>query len=261
MTKKLAVILWVGIVSLWIGQALAQDMKILTTEEPPMNYMDQGIVTGFSTEIVKEIMKRTETKGTVDLMPWARAYDTGLKESNVVLFTMARTTKRENLFYWVGPIVGKRWVLFAKNSGSNPLSSLEDAKPHITGVMLNDARAVYLKEQGFQHVQEVSDHVQALKMLMRDRVDYWASSDFEGPIIVKQTAFEFNDIKVVFPLKRIESYIGISKATSPELAQQWQRTFAQLKADGTIARIAAKWAESLNIPITGKNGIITFVDY
>jgi polar amino acid transport system substrate-binding protein len=174
---------------------------------------------------------------------------------------MARTAKREDLFHWVGPLVGKRWVLFAKNGSGIKIDTLNDASKFIIGIMRNDARSVYLKDKGFQNIFEATEHVQALTMLMKGRVDLWASSDFEGPIIIKETEHKFSDLEIVFNMKRVQSYLGISKSTSPEIAKQWQNAFAEMKQDGTIEKIAAKWAKILDIPITGTKGIITFTDY
>ena len=38
----------------------------------------------------------------IRLYPWARAYDMALKEPNVLIFLIARTSARETQFKWAG---------------------------------------------------------------------------------------------------------------------------------------------------------------
>ena len=98
-------------------------------------------------------------------------------------------------------------------------------------------------------------------MLIKGRVHLWASSDFEGPSIASAARYPFGDLKVVFTLKKIESYLGISQGTSNTIVARWQSAFSAMQQDGTISRIATEWAKILDIPITEKDGVITFADY
>ena len=44
----------------WSIPATAQEMIIITEEYPPLSYTEDGIITGASTEIVKEILRRLD---------------------------------------------------------------------------------------------------------------------------------------------------------------------------------------------------------
>lgn len=243
-----------------VQDSFADKLRILTTEEPPMNYMENGRVTGFSTDIIREILSRVRAEASIELLPWARAYMTGSKKGNVILFTMARTPERERLFHWIGPLVRKRWVLFARRDGGFRFNRLEDARIRPVGVMRKDARAAFLRQQGFSRIHEVTDHVQALHLLMMGRVDFWASSDFEGPVIVRGADVAFKELEMVFSFREIESYAGISRGTPARVVDAWRRAFETLKTDGTIRDIAAAWSRRLGIPITGESGMIRFAD-
>lgn len=127
-----------------------KQLKIFTCEEPPTNFMQDGKVTGIMTDIVTELLKRTQTDGKIKLLPWARAYKTALEEENVVLFTAGKTEQREHLFHWVGPVFLKRWVVFAKRDSRYTIKNLEDMKSVKKIVVLrNDARAQLLKKKWF----------------------------------------------------------------------------------------------------------------
>ncbi len=59
----------------------AQDLRIYTSQEPPLNFsqtLDEDVfysedVTGLATDFVREILKRTKTDAQIEQVPWARA--------------------------------------------------------------------------------------------------------------------------------------------------------------------------------------------
>ncbi len=242
-------------------QGKATEMRVLTTEEPPMNFMQGDQITGIITEIVEYLLKHTGTQASIKLLPWARIYQIGLEEPNVVLFTAARTEQRENLFQWVGPVINKRWVLYAKRGSNLQIKSLHDAKKvKRIAVMRGDAREKMLRAKGFENLDLVENHAQGLGMLMLGRVDLFASADIEGPILAKKAKIASDDIKIVWTFQSIQSYILISKTTSKQIVTRWQETFEQAKRSGTIVQIAKKWARILDMPLTGERGVIEVED-
>ena len=58
--RRMAAVLCFAVMAL-AAAASAAEMRVLTTEEPPMNFSDRGTVSGFSTDIVREILRRTKT--------------------------------------------------------------------------------------------------------------------------------------------------------------------------------------------------------
>ncbi len=242
------------------GQVHAVQMKILTCEEPPMNFKKGVEVTGIITDVVKEIIKRKEIKDSIKLWPWARAYRTGLNEPNVVLFTAARTAQREKQFKWIGPVINKRWVLYAKRGSSIEIKSLDDAKKvWKIGVMKSDAREQLLRAKGFENLYLVSNHIQAVKMLMSERVNLFASADIEIPILARKAKISPSDLQAVWTLKEIQSYILISKQTPDTTFRVWQEAFEKIKKDGTFAKIGKKWSKILKISLTGEHGVMEVI--
>ncbi len=93
------------------------EVRLLTEEYPPVTFMKEGKVTGFVTDIVREIIARQGIPDNIRLMSWDEAYNVALRNPNVVLFSTERTEKREKLFQWVGP-VGKNSAIFYAKKGS-----------------------------------------------------------------------------------------------------------------------------------------------
>lgn len=236
----------------------AQTIQVLTTEEPPLSFELNGVATGFSTDIVNEIMARNQSLYPVEVLPWARAYKKVLTEKNTAAFTMARTPSRERHFHWIGPLVQKKWVLYRHKNNEMTISDLLDARKKSIVVVQKDARAAYLKEKGFENIYEVSDHTIALNMLMKGRVDLWITSDFEGPALVEDSGFKMSLIENAYTVKIIESYIGFSKNTSLKIVKQWRDAFTDMKQDGTLKMIAAKWSKITGIEMSAENGVLSY---
>lgn len=50
----------------------------------------------------------------IHVWPWARSYETVMRNQNAVLFSAARTKVREDMFKWAGPILTLSIGLVAK---------------------------------------------------------------------------------------------------------------------------------------------------
>ena len=240
--------------------ANAQWLDIYTAEDPILSFEQEGSITGLSTDIVEDILRRTDSTDKIKLVPWARAYKSILLRGNTVTYSMERTPDRERLFHWIGPIVQKKWVFYANKNNDFSINSLVDAKSLSIAVIQGDARAVYLKEQGFENLYEVSTNSIALNMLDKGRIDLWATSDFEAPAFIKNGHYELHDFKKVHTFKTNDFYIAMSKHISPFVVNQWVNAFIYIKRDGTMDKTAKKWKDISGLDLTGKSGFIAIKD-
>jgi len=94
MKRISAIVIFLLLLSVTGG--LTQELMIISEENPPFNFIKDGIFTGSSTEVVREIMRRLNLPGEIQVLPWARAYQLALSQPNVVLFSTARTTERKH---------------------------------------------------------------------------------------------------------------------------------------------------------------------
>ena len=101
----------------------------LTTEElPPFNFIRDGNVVGQSTDVMREVLKRTGIPGTISVYPWKQAYQMAQEGKDTCVYSTSRTEARESLFRWVGPLATNTWTLYAKASNPIPIiKSLDDA--------------------------------------------------------------------------------------------------------------------------------------
>ncbi|ETR74659.1 MAG: amino acid ABC transporter periplasmic protein [Candidatus Magnetoglobus multicellularis str. Araruama] len=109
------------------------DISYYTEEYPPYNFSDNGMATGFATEILLKMFEKLNVNKTakdIRVVPWARGFNDIQKKKNVCLYTMTRTDERVKKygFRWVGPIINTGSVLFAQKSKNIKINSMEDVK-------------------------------------------------------------------------------------------------------------------------------------
>lgn len=163
---------WV-VLNLWTGTTLAQKVTVVTEEMAPYNFVDEKdqVVTGLSTELVREILKRAHIDYQIKIFPWARAYRTAQEAPNVAIYSMGRNDEREKLFKWVGVIVNREVFLYKlKGRPDIKVSSLQDLKPYKLGGIRDGVRTMYLHKEGLA-VEEATDDASNIKKLQSRRID------------------------------------------------------------------------------------------
>ncbi len=225
---------------------LSAELTILTENLPPLNYLEDGVLVGPSVDIVKEILKRVESREQIKVYPWARAYKMALEDENVVLFGMTHTKVREDIFKWVGPLATKRDILVAKKSSGIKINNLEDAKKvKRIGTLRDDTRERLLKSHGFTNLEPVSDEQKNAQKLVLGRIDLWTYKKPGLRTVCELAGVDYNEIEEVYHLREIELMIAFSKKTSDSIVQKWRDAFNEMLADGTIMQIRKKWNDKL----------------
>lgn len=216
-------------------------LRIYTENSPPANYLDQGNLKGRSVEIVREILHRLKLPDNIQAVPWARGYTLALTESDAALFSTTRLPQREKLFKWVGPLYSQTWGFYAKRDSALKINSLAQAKTvSRIGTYYKDAKEQYLLANGFQNLVSTKKNLSNIRHLMDGSIDLWVSSDFNMPYLAKQAGLNPDQLKLVFPFKRVQNYIAFSIQSPDSLVNLWQQTLDELKQDGTYDRLCAK---------------------
>ncbi len=220
-------------------------LDIMTENYPPFNYMDKNTnkVTGFTTDIVREILKNTNTIDNIRLIPWARAYKDIQNKHDKVLFSMTRTTQREHLFKWVGPIADNSWTFYARFDSNITINSLEDAKnnKYKIGTYKDGANELYLKKENFLNLHSVPDDLLNVKKLIKGRIDLWAAGETQGLYKAKQLGINPSKLKKVFKIKDTQLYIAFSKTTPNSIIQLWQNELDKMKKNSQYQTIVNKY--------------------
>ena len=248
MKPKIAIVLFM-IFLLSVPGGLAQELTVISEDNPPFNFIKDGVFTGSSTEVVREIMRRLGLPAEIQVLTWARAYQLALTQPNVVLFSTVRTKEREDLFHWVGPIYKARFGFYARRGSGPYLTCLADAKKvGAIATYKDDVREQLLKSQGFTNLDSSKSPASNLKKLLAGRVDLWLYSNLGVPSVARQLGIDPAEVELVLPFKENYSYIAVSKGTPRVMVEKWQAALDDMKRDGSFGRISKQWLPAESIP-------------
>jgi len=218
-------------------------IQVYTEQYPPLTYRNSfGEITGFGTDLAREIMKRNQTYYTINLSHWSNGYEMALNNPNFCLFTMDRTELRENLFQWVGPLGSNITYFYVPATSSITITSLDEARAlSSVGTVSSWFSDQYLRDQGFTNLISDSDPAVMTEKLMSGHVDCFVCTSVTFPSILRSLGYQYSQVKPAFALMSSDYYIAFSKTTSATIVNQWQQALDAVKQDGTYEAVAAKW--------------------
>ncbi len=225
------------------------ELQILTEDYPPLSFEKDGEVTGFGTEVVREILHRLNITDNIRILPWEEGYNLCLKNPNVVLFTMKRTELRENLFHWIGPIGSNNTIFYAKKGSGIQINNMEDAK-NVSKIATCSAwfSEQDLKDAGFTNLVSSLVPTENVRQLVAGEVDLSIFTDITIPEIAIQAGYSIDDLEPVFTVSTGYFYIAISKTTPQNFVELWKQTFQAMYEDGAFEKIYEKWIPEGTIP-------------
>ena len=214
--------------------AQAQGMReftYLTEEYFPFNYTDGDEVKGVSTDLLRLIWTHLGLpRQPIKAVPWARAYERIQHQPGTVLFSMARTPEREELFRWVGPIMNVRFALFAKKERNITLTDLDQLKGYSIGTLREDISDTILAPYGqLNTIEPVADMRQNVLKLRKDRLDMVAYEEFSWPPLITRFGLEPTDYETVLILRETPVYYAFHRDTPPEIVDAFQQALDFIK--------------------------------
>lgn len=230
---------------------VAANLTIYASDNPPQNYLDKdGKPTGHAVEIVEEIMKRVGETSKIQIVPWARGFNEIQQNSNVVLFSTARTEEREKLFKWVGPVLVAENVLLKKKTSKIAISTIEDAKKvKSIGTVRGNSREKLLKDLGFTNLADVTKVEQNIQKLAADRIDLMIIGNVVWRQLAATADLKPDDFEEAFVVNQNIAYIAFSKDTPDETVRKWNDAYSAMVKDGTVKKILDKWLPGANADI------------
>lgn len=224
-------------------------LRIVTEELPPYNMTQNGKVTGMSTEVVQAVLKEIGVEASIQPMPWARAYELALNESNVLIYSIARTPAREQLFQWVGAIAPTQWYIFSLAERPVKLISLNDARGHQIATVNQDVGEQYLISKGFrigEELQSSTKYEHNYRKLKVDHVELWISNELNALYLTRQNGEDPDKVLIrSLPLPDLTSEEGLSMAfsrnTPVQTVEKFRSGLDTIRRNGVYDAIMRKW--------------------
>lgn len=227
---------------------LAQTIEIVTEEMPPFQMLDNGQVSGFSTEVVKAAAVRAGLKHTLDMYPWARAYAMAKAKPNVLIYSMLRTPEREHMFKWAGELarITVSFYRLSRRADVTP-ANLEEAKKLKAVVIRDEAPHQYLLLHGFREgvnllaVDSATEQFKALELF--PDVAMLALADATMPNRARAAGLKPESLTHLFEFPDLskELWAAFSAQTPGKVVERFSEALESLKREGFVEQAKAKW--------------------
>lgn len=248
MKLALSLLLLISFSSPILAQSV-DDLVFITENYPPLNFEKEGKVQGIAVDLMVEMLALAgakKTRADIKVQPWARGYDTAQNQKNTVLFAMTRTTARENLFKWVGPIMPSRIVLVAKKSRAIKVKAIEDLNQstYKIGTVREDVGEQLLLAAGTkkERIAQTNSGLSLAKMLNADRIDM---SAYGAEMIlwdIKESGYATADYEELYTFPGSQQqYFAFHKDTDDKVIGILQTALDQLKTKGKFNEILARY--------------------
>jgi len=239
MGKKFILIVFLLFLS-FQGSSLAEALntsndftiKVASTEWPPYVYLENGKIQGSAYKISTDILKRVGISFKFQLQPWKRVYHRGLNEDNFLICGLGRTTNREKLFQWIGPLTNGLDIYFYKRKSTHlQIKNVDNAKNFKIGVVRGGYAQDYLFHNGFKpkRILDVTNPGQLWEILEKNRLPFILLPTNMEPLDLENSHFE----RAMFAF-RVTDYLAASKQTPRDLIEKLKSAYNDLKKEGKI---------------------------
>ena len=226
--------------------AAAGRISLLTEENAPFNFTEDGVVKGIAVDLILAAMKdagREISPAGIQVVPWARAYDAARNQPGTMLFSMARTQERESLFAWVGPIYKAQIGLVARRSRNIKVTSPAELSAFAIATVRDGAPEQLLLKAGVpEQTLDRGNGIEAnLKKLLAGRVDLVA---FNIPAVMYNLARmgeDPTDFAVVYVLRELDLHYAFHTATDPALLKAVQEALDRIRSSGGYEAIVRRY--------------------
>ncbi|EKP0308926.1 transporter substrate-binding domain-containing protein [Aeromonas veronii] len=220
----------------------AQAIVLVAAEIPPyVIRSQQGAPSGMAIEIMEEAARRLKEPLTIEVMPLARAITQATHRKDVLLIPPVRSTQREQLYYWVAPLLEDDFVIVSNRRFHPAPLKVTDLSPLQVGTLRHSFGQYLLR----QRVQLKSDTVatEALnaEKLYRGRIDAWVAA--WNVILYNQRFGDLPTSQLVRgeTLMRTQFYVAANKAFPLTEGRRWQAVIDEMHRDGSITRIIRQY--------------------
>lgn len=233
--------------SLW-AEMTVQDITYMTEHYPPNNFVDEyGTLQGYSVEVLKEMWKKMGcTEQKIAVLPWARGYMKLKSYKGQMLFTMVRTSSRDSLFKWVGPLSSSSVILVGKKNkkGRIYLNNLSELKKYRVGVIRSDAGEQMLLSKNIPSfaLHQSLNLTKMIQLLNSNRVDLICLGEQSYRNLRKNA--KSDDYYHVYTVETIKDYFAFSRDVPDSLIAEFQAALDSIRDTQKV--LLEKWHMNLN---------------
>ena len=207
---------------------------------PPFNFRDeQGKLTGFDVEIAEGIAGKLGVKPEFTTTEWSGIL-AGLQAGkyDAIVNQVAATDQRRQTFDFSEPYVVSSPQLVIRANETRPLKTPADLKGKKIGVGQGTNYADIARRIEGAEVKVYPGAAEYLQDLASGRIDAALNDSLLIPYLISKTRLP---VKAGTPLGQVESNAIPFRKGNPRFKQAVDKALADMKADGSYAKISNKW--------------------
>jgi len=224
-----------------------QSIHVYTEQVYPLNYTlegkDDGEIVGIATELLVAILKEADITYEINMVPWSRAMHFIDSQENVLVYSMNRTSVREDLYHWVGEIFPVHVYLYGMEKNKDQLpNTLEEAKAFDIGTLRGGAVYDYLHKNGFTNLKIIKSVDRYMPLIERDRFDLFPFFEFSLVMSARRLNVDPNQFIRLMEIEELHTklFFALSKNTNKEIVTKLKNAYQKIKDDGRYQSIIAK---------------------
>jgi polar amino acid transport system substrate-binding protein len=224
----------------------AEHLTAVTEEFRPLNYTDNGVVRGYTVDIVRELLARAKIDYSLGSYPWARAYQMAQRQPDVLIFSIVRTPEREKLFQWIAP-VAKRHVYIYKMARRRDiqLASPADLFKYMIASDRDDVSEAQLEALGLKtgkNIELSNQDSTSLQKLLIGRVDLMVATESSMQELCERQGIPYGDLaRTILLPGGTDYYIAASLNTAPQTVDLLREEFRKMRKSDFLRKVAEKY--------------------
>ncbi|OHX13262.1 substrate-binding periplasmic protein [Chromobacterium sphagni] len=237
---------WLGVACLGSGWVWAAPpvINLYTLDYPPFVIRDspQSPQRGIAVELVQQALSHAGLRGQFVDLPWKRAQLQVMSEEDGCLMPLTRSPRRDGQYRWVGLIDDSSHSLFVSAGSTLQLHSLADLKGLRVVALLGSSMAEWLRlhQVTFSELATTED---AYRELSLGVANVWAVHSAVARYLVKKQGTSAVPIREAMRLQDTGIYLACGKRMPDEVAQRLGTALKQLRDEGAVARLMAKYLD------------------
>ena len=225
------------VASSWSLVSFAEDtvqLQVVTELSPPHQTLVDGEVAGLATDKVKALLQQAGISASFAMYPWARAYNKASSEPNTLIYSIAKSPQREDLFHWLIPVTRYEFGFVSLSERKDiRIDNWQALKNYSLVVQRQDIAHEWLMSIGLtegEHFITCADIDCSWQLLLNNNVDLIIETPdlIDGMLrYFHQPAGSVKLIKTI-PELAITGYLAANQQIDPQLLSQLQQAMAQL---------------------------------
>lgn len=166
-------------------------LQVVTELSPPYQTLIANEVSGSATEVVRNILSASNLSATIHMYPWARAYNKAISEPNTLIYSIAKSAERNELFHFLLPVAHYKFGLVTLSERTDlEITSLKELSNFVLAVQRHDIAHQWALDQGLEegkHLIICSDIGCSWQLLLNRKVDFIV----ESPELIESMLVEY----------------------------------------------------------------------